>query len=307
MILFILVMSLFEVANYICNTPAAIAFLRERHVLRSIPPNCNKCDRVMTEVKKSDVNDGIVFRCPTHKGQKVSIRKGSFLENSHLTLPQFICICYVWSANIPIQAASEMTSLSHVTIIDWYNFLRNVCTEYLKRNPFSIGGPGRVVELDETVVSRRKYHVGRLVKERWLFGGYDRTTKMSFLILVDNRSSNTLLPLIQEFVCPGSEIHTDCWAAYNGIRDIQVNPPYSHLRVNHSENFTDPLTGACTNHIEVLWKHAKKKLKMVNGSSENLMPSYLDEFSWRQLRGKKQSDAFNNILVDISLWYVVPH
>jgi hypothetical protein len=37
------------------------------------------------------------------------------------------------------------------------------------------------------------------------------------------------------------------------------------------------------------------------------MPSYLDKFSWKQLRGKKQSDAFNNILVDISLWYVVPH
>ena len=46
----------------------------------------------------------------------------------------------------------------------------------------------------------------------------------------------------------------DMWAAYNGIQ--QALPPnqvpYQHLVVNHSQNFVDPVTQACTNHVEVI-------------------------------------------------------
>lgn len=34
-----------------------------------------------------------------------------------------------------------------------------------------------------------------------------------------NRTTNTLLPIVQKYVAPGSIIHTDKWRAYDASRD----------------------------------------------------------------------------------------
>ena len=86
-----------------------------------------------------------------------------------------------------------------------------------------------------------------------------------------------------------------------------MKPPYTHKTVNHSQNFVDPVSGACINHVECMWKNAKQQFKRMSGTSENLLPSYLEEFMWRQLRGKTAVESFDNILTDIAEWYKVPY
>ena len=58
---------------------------------------------------------------------------------------------------------------------------------------------------------------------------------------------------------------------------------YVHLMVNHSENFVDPYTGAHTNTIEGVWSQVKRKLKAMNWTHSDKLPSYLDEFNWRKV------------------------
>ena len=41
---------------------------------------------------------------------------------------------------------------------------------------------------------------------------------------------------------------------------------YGHLTVNHSTNFVDPASGACTNAIEGLWSQCKSKFKVMRGT-----------------------------------------
>ena len=118
--------------------------------------------------------------------------------------------------------------------------------------------------------------------------------------MVEDRSANSLLPLIEQYIAPGTEIHSDMWRVYNGISAIPVIPPFTHRTVNHYENFVDPTTGATTNHVERMWKEVKQKFKKLNGTTASLLPSYMDEFVWRQLRENTFNDAFNNILQEIA-------
>jgi hypothetical protein len=71
-------MDLFELINHIDTNEQAIQFLRDRGILRNNPPLCPlpHCQREMTQIKRRSSGDGIIWRCPTHKNKKQSIRHG---------------------------------------------------------------------------------------------------------------------------------------------------------------------------------------------------------------------------------------
>ena len=135
----------------------------------------------------------------------------------------------------------EVEIRSSHTVVDWKQFCRDVCVSYFLNHPEQIGGAGRVVEIDESLFSKRKYNRGRVLQEQWIFGGYDPVDKKGFLVPVPKRDAATLLPIVQQWVLPGTTIHSDMWQAYNQFG----NMGYPHGTVNHSLNFVDPVTGYC--------------------------------------------------------------
>ena len=48
------------------------------------------------------------------------------------------------------------------------------------------------IEIDETLLWKRKYHKGRILNEQWVFGGICRENNEIFLELIPNRISETL-------------------------------------------------------------------------------------------------------------------
>ena len=55
------------------------------------------------------------------------------------------------------------------------------------------------------------------MKEQWVLGGIDEESREMFIVPVKDRTAATLIPIIQQYVLPGSIIKTDGWAAYNGV------------------------------------------------------------------------------------------
>ena len=74
---------------------------------------------------------------------------------------------------------------------------------------------------------------------------------------MQRRDADTLLPLIEEWVLPGTYIISDGWAAYNQIEDIQ-NGIYTHEVVIHDRNFVDCAINK--QRVENMWMRAKRQL-----------------------------------------------
>lgn len=152
-----------------------------------------------------------------------------------------------------------------------------------------------MVEIDETLFTRRKNHAGRILPQQWVFGGICRETKECFVLPVPSRDANTLMPIICEKIRPGSIIMSDKWAAYNGI----TTAGYQHQTVNHSYNFVDPTTGAHTQNVERMWRTAKERNKRHCGTHRHMLASYMAEFMWRAMQ---DDSPFEAILRDIHLF-----
>ena len=120
-------------------------------------------------------------------------------------------------------------------------------------NSEKLGGPGKIVEIDESKFGKRKYHKGHHVEGQWVFGGYERGTGRTFVVPVEDRSAETLLPIIKDWIMPETTIYSDCWAAYNCLQ----SEGYKHFTVNHTLHFKDPLSDTHINAIESSWRAAK--------------------------------------------------
>ncbi|KAJ8964757.1 hypothetical protein NQ314_004648 [Rhamnusium bicolor] len=76
-------------------------------------------------------------------------------------------------------------------------------------NSENIGGPNKIVEIDEAKIGKRKYNRGRYLEGQWVFGAIERETKRFFLEAVEQRNIDTLLDIIKQRILPGTTVHSD--------------------------------------------------------------------------------------------------
>ena len=86
-----------------------------------------------------------------------------------------------------------------------------------------------------------------------------------------------LLPIVQQYIRPGSTIVSDCWRAYNALPTLG----YQHLTVNQTYNFVIQVTYAHTYNVENTWMRSKMRSKREMGTKPELLESFLIEFMWR--------------------------
>ena len=159
-----------------------------------------------------------------------------------------------------------------------------------------IGGDGVEVEIDESKFGKRKYHQGHRVEGQWVFGGHEKYDKSKiFMIPVNNRKAATLERIIKKWIKPKSIIHSNCWKAYSKLSQMG----YTHVTVNHSKEFFNEETAACTNAIESEWRHAKISMPKY-GVHKGLHVGYLAEFMWRR---KYNSDKLLQPIRDVNWSY----
>lgn len=189
----------------------------------------------------------------------ISIFENTIFFNSKLSLPVLLDIVYFWCRDLTqAKLKVEIETNTSMTVFRWYQKLQKLAYVIMKEeSSLQIGGPGHVVEIDESKFSKRKYQVGRIISSPWVVGGIDIETKQCFFVEVLNRNSDTLRTIILEKIVPGTLIVSDEWRGYWGLEELG----YIHCTVNHSQNFICPLTGANTQLIENTWGWMKRKIR----------------------------------------------
>jgi hypothetical protein len=88
------------------------------------------------------------------------------------------------------------------TMVNWYNFYRDICTKTLESQDVQkIGGMEKIVEIDKRKFGERKYHKDARREGQWVFGGVERgNINHMFLVYVPNKTKETLMNLIFEHI-----------------------------------------------------------------------------------------------------------
>ena len=234
-----------------------IQFARQHNYL--ITENyCNKCNILMETVFYEAVRDKYSFYCKFCR-TRISIRTNSIISNFNLPLEQFFDILYFY-LNFPLTfelCNREIGIKSEKTFIRFRKVMRNIILELVIQNSQKVGGPGVIVQIDETLVYKRKYNLGRLREQIWVIGGICPQFNTYFMQIVPNRNNETIKNVLDRWIIPGTIIYTDEWAAYpraiNRFNEENGSELDSeHFTVNHSQNFVGE-GGVNTQAIESFW------------------------------------------------------
>jgi len=255
------------------------------------------CDGCKLPMKRYDEID--VFRCNRsncqRKGNRVSIRKGTFFHESSLNCLQILRLAHLWLSKATHETAMLLSGNSPNTVTAFFSHFRQLVSAALKEEVQIIGGPGVTVEIDETKLGKRKYHRGHRVDGIWVLVGIERVENGKiFLVPLQDRSASTLSDIIAQHVLPGTTIHTDMWRGYANLPAMG----FTHLKVNHSVSFKDHDIGACTNSAEGLNSGLKRRIVARNRTA-NGIDKHLGEYVWRRQNSKGLFDAFIDALRDI--------
>lgn len=287
------------------NNDAALEIFRNHGVIPRTR-NCPKCGKPCFYRK-----DRHTFLCtkkfkdPIGKRFKncnfeVSELSGTWLSQSRIPAGRNLIFCSLFLRKTFNQAEVEnQIGLCSEAAVNWKSYCSEVCQNWLN-NQKPIGGPGIIVEIDESKFGRSKYNRGREVTGVWLVGGIERGSKRKFVIPVRDRTADTLIPLIQQHVLPGTTIYTDCWKSYSKLCEVG----YTHQVVNHSENFVDPCTGVHTQNIERLWKDIKSWV-LRSGNRKEHYEQYLARYLFQAFHPDSDS-RLHHFLLQIKELYPPP-
>uniref|UniRef100_A0A1I7S4F2 DDE_Tnp_IS1595 domain-containing protein n=2 Tax=Bursaphelenchus xylophilus TaxID=6326 RepID=A0A1I7S4F2_BURXY len=210
-----------------------------------------------------------------------SYRKDTFLARAHLPAWKVLGFIDLWLKKVQLNAIADLLDIgSSETMSDWSSYCREVMFDAAVLNAEPLGGPGKTVHIDESKFGTRKYRRGHRVESKWVFGGVEEESGRSFMIPVKHRSKAYLLPILQHFVLPGTTVISDCWKAYDCLKD----EGFRHYSASHSIRFKAPDSGVQKNTYKCLWRYAKETTGSHNTKGEFLPGSLAKHFFLKSCR-----------------------
>lgn len=258
---------------------------------------CPSCKNVMKLVQRKDCIDGYIWVCRVHQPLtkhyiKRSIRSGSWFEASKLPLYKILLITAMWNSGVPFKLIARQTEVDLGTLTVWGSFCKEVVFDILMKDNCKIGGKGKVVEIN--VSKFEKYNCSKTkLQGTWVFSGIEKETDKCFFKLVDKRSKEVLLKILEEHVLPGTRVFSDCWEGYGGVQDRC----FQHFMSKHKVIFKD-----LNSESHAPKDTRRKRSKQDTHEETSHFDFHLTEYIWRRLH-KNDELRMKNLLEGIQNLY----
>lgn len=277
-----------------------ILWLQDQGLLSAVK-FCSDCGASCSLVFLAKVTDLQGWKCLNSKCMKryISIRRDTFFGSSHYPLSTLVELLYWWSTDAPQHLVQEEIGVKGpMTIIDWFNRCRDVCTFYLRNNRKPLGGAGAIVEL----ATERYMHSRRYGREGvWVIGLVERANPSNCIMV--RCPGNTidpanLLPIILDNVRSGTTVVGDQVKVFGELRKKAGARKTSRSFIT----FTNARDEGETCAIREVLAELREKFRLIAGTSQESFESYVSEVIWRR---KFHTRVFEHLVSQICDFYVL--
>ena len=215
-----------QFAALISNEEKALQFAASFGLIDS-KKQC-ECGALMTIRQKASKQHGAHFKCTAGKSvckKTKSILDGSWFSRCKIGIRKCILCVRAYAKESTMKNFAFETGIrSSATIVNWKNHFRSVCFEISCKTRRRIGGSGTTVQVDESLIFKRKNNVGRLtlrqVEHDWVFGGICVETGECFIVSVASSGMQTLAASIVDNVYRETRLVSDSWGGYNSVSSL---------------------------------------------------------------------------------------
>ena len=267
--------SLLEAVTYFSDLDVATDYVAKLRWPNG--PVCPKCGGT----EHSFVSTRRIWKCKSCKRQ-FSVKVGTIFEDSPLPLTKWLPAIWLAANSKNGISSHELGRALGITQKSAWFMLQRI---RLAMQTGSFAKFSGIVEVDETYIGGKARNMHRGRRERMLRENagsgkhYGKTPVVGMIerdgrvraIVVPNTRRDTLGPLVEENIEPGTSVFTDEYGSYRGLG---LN--FDHRVVYHAERYVDGQVH--TNRIENFWALLKRGL---HGTYISVQPfhlfRYLDE------------------------------
>lgn len=262
---------------------------------------CTSCGVLMSMKGTPDSSLFLNWRCMNYQCDHYQTTKSpllnSFFEGFRIKPRDCLKVLILLLNGEQLVTIAKYVNIGKVTLLKIKQKIVSNVRNYFAENPIKLGGPGSIVQVDETMLSHAvRSHRGRAPNHQtWAITmcDTDQRPAVGYCEVVENRSAQTLIPIIYRVVRSGSIIYTDEWRAYNELRN---NMEYEHQTLTHKYNFVDPSTGVHTQNVESFNNKLKLIIKKNKGCGEDKRKDLIDLFLFCDYFKERAFEKFIEII-----------